>query len=70
MIIRVMRQNKALYKHLLAFCLMAKETPRKSPLGGRLKAVRSVIASHEIPYLQMMAVTSYNMLRREIDGKK
>ena len=49
---------------------MAEENTRKPQLGDRLKAVRPVIASNGVPFLQMRSVGSHSMSGREKEGNK
>ena len=51
--------------------LMTEKNPGKPQLGDRLiKSIRSVIASNELPYLQMTLVGSYNRSGKVREGKK
>ena len=52
-------------------CLTAEENPRKPQLGDRLMkgAVRPVIASNEVPFVQMRSVRSHSTPGKEKEGK-
>ena len=51
--------------------LMTEENPIKPQLGDHLmKAVRPVIASNGVPYLQIWSVGLHSMSEREKEGKK
>ena len=50
--------------------LTTEENPGNPQVGDRLmKAVRSVIASNGVPYLQMTSVRSHSTSAREKEGK-
>ena len=52
-------------------CLTAEENPGKPQVGDRLnKAVRPVITSNGIPYLQMRSIGSYNTSGRDKEEMK
>ena len=52
-------------------CLTAEENPRKPQLGDRLmKAVRLVIASNEVPFLQMKSIRSHSTSGSEKEGMR
>ena len=53
-------------------CLTAEECPRKSQLGDRLMkgAVRPVIASNGVSFLQMRSVGSHSRSGTDNEGKK
>ena len=56
---------------LLAFYLMAEKNPGKPQLGDKLMtAVRTVIASNEVPYFQMTSIGLHSTLRRNAEGRK
>ena len=56
---------------LLGFTLQQRKNPRKPQLGDRLmKAVRPVIASYGVPFLQMRSVGQLSTSGRENEGNK
>ena len=51
-------------------CLTAEENPGKPQLGERLKkALRSVIASNRVPYIQVRSLGSHSTLVKDKEGK-
>ena len=51
--------------------LRAEENPGKPDLGDCLmKSVRPVIASNEVPYIQITSIGSHGMSGRDKEGKK
>ena len=52
-------------------CLAGEENPGKPQSGDRLmKALRSVIASNEVPFLQMRLLGSHSTSGRAKDGNE
>ena len=56
-------------QRLLGIYLTAEENPGKPQLGDRLKAMRIVVASNKILYLQMRSAGSHSTSGREKEGK-
>ena len=59
-----------LFTDLLAFALRLRNTPETSVKRPSMKAVRPVIPSNVVPYLQMISVGSHSTSGREAEGMK